>query len=79
MSVPFIGWEAEPKLNWLALASAFDEGHQRAKADRGAGIISKDQEGARIWDHAPVERHAIPYTTQTKGDRTGSEPCGSGK
>ena len=35
MTPPFIGWEAEPKLDWLALTRAIAAGHNRPKAETG--------------------------------------------
>lgn len=35
MSAPFIGWEAEPSLDWLALTRAIEAGHRLPKAEIG--------------------------------------------
>lgn len=32
MSVPFVGWEVEPRLDWLAVARTIEDGHRRPRA-----------------------------------------------
>lgn len=41
MSVPFVGWEAEPQLNWLDLAKALEAGHQGPKAEVADTLLTR--------------------------------------